>query len=329
MKSTFTTFLILFFSTVSLSLAQNLNDGLVAHYLFDGNVADSSGNDNNATAENIELTSDRFGNSDKAYMFSGSQSYVKLPSDFDYQERSVSIWFMVTGHSYNNVQRIYNSDHPSLLNSSTNIDVLTDPYTGQLNLRLETGGGKGTDMLWPIYMYTWYNAVLTTDSLQTKAYINGQLIQTVPFVNHHSSKGDSIAYLGANRDGKSNFFNGVLDDIRIYNRKITQEEIALFVSNDMSTIPETFYIKQNYPNPFNPSTSIEYGIAKSGNVSIIIYDVLGREVIKVVDSFHNQGHYKIIWDGMNPNKIRVASGMYYYILRSKSFIQKKKMVFIK
>lgn len=80
----------------------------------------------------------------------------------------------------------------------------------------------------------------------------------------------------------------------------------------------------NYPNPFNPLTKIKFSLSGSGNVSLIIYDLLGREVTRLVDGHMTSGAYDIIW-----NASGVSSGIYFYRLRSGDFLETKKMILLK
>ena len=76
--------------------------------------------------------------------------------------------------------------------------------------------------------------------------------------------------------------------------------------------PHTTRLIGNYPNPFNPSTTIKYELSESANVSLIVYDVLGREIITLVNECQQRGIKTIIWDGMDKNKSSVTSGIYFY-----------------
>ena len=91
-----------------------------------------------------------------------------------------------------------------------------------------------------------------------------------------------------------------------------------------NSIPATFTLSQNYPNPFNPVTTIKFDIPKSSNVKLIIYDLLGKEVIKLADDKLNPGTYNIEW-----NASSFASGVYFYKLTAGDYIQTKKLVLIK
>lgn len=89
-------------------------------------------------------------------------------------------------------------------------------------------------------------------------------------------------------------------------------------------VPDKFTLEQNYPNPFNPSTNLEFGISRSGFVSLKIYDMLGKEVMTLVNSNLTPGTYKYDFDGTG-----LSSGIYYYTLSADNFSQTKRMTLIK
>ena len=96
------------------------------------------------------------------------------------------------------------------------------------------------------------------------------------------------------------------------------------VEDENNMIAEKFALFQNYPNPFNPSTIISYSLPVTSQVSLKVYDVLGREAAILVNEEKSVGTYKVTFDGRG-----LASGIYYYQLRSGSFSESKKMIFIK
>jgi hypothetical protein len=95
-----------------------------------------------------------------------------------------------------------------------------------------------------------------------------------------------------------------------------------------NTIPDTYELSQNFPNPFNPTTKIQYALPMDGKVQLIIYDILGREVVKLVNNEFNQaGRYVKEFNGS-----RLASGIYFYrilVNDGKDFNSVKKMVLVK
>ena len=95
------------------------------------------------------------------------------------------------------------------------------------------------------------------------------------------------------------------------------------VANDES-VPNDFILGQNYPNPFNPSTTIKYTIPTSEFVTLKIYDVLGKEVAALVNEEKPAGSYEEDF-----NAAGFSSGIYFYTINAGSFIETKKMIFIK
>jgi agmatine deiminase len=89
-------------------------------------------------------------------------------------------------------------------------------------------------------------------------------------------------------------------------------------------IPNKFSLYQNYPNPFNPVTKIKFDIAKNSNVKLRIYDVTGREVLKITDAYMTAGSYSFQW-----NASQFASGIYFYRLDAGEYSEIKKMILVK
>jgi photosystem II stability/assembly factor-like uncharacterized protein len=95
-------------------------------------------------------------------------------------------------------------------------------------------------------------------------------------------------------------------------------------ANSNTQIPSQYALKQNYPNPFNPTTTIEYALPVSSMVTIKIYDMLGNEVMDVVNEYKNEGIHSVIVNGTS-----LASGLYFYTIKADKFVDTKKMVLLK
>ena len=93
---------------------------------------------------------------------------------------------------------------------------------------------------------------------------------------------------------------------------------------ELSEIPENFQLFQNYPNPFNPSTTIEFALPHSGNVTLKIYNILGQVVEMLVSERLAAGRYEYLW-----NASGMASGIYLYRFEAGSFSQTKKLILLK
>ena len=101
-------------------------------------------------------------------------------------------------------------------------------------------------------------------------------------------------------------------------------EVRSEYSQLVAQIPSKFNLYQNYPNPFNPETVIKFDIPKNQHVKIVIYDLTGREVNKLLDEEVKAGSYNVRWNGSN-----YASGVYFYMIETESYTLTKKMLLIK
>lgn len=98
---------------------------------------------------------------------------------------------------------------------------------------------------------------------------------------------------------------------------------------DPTLVPVEYSLSQNFPNPFNPTTQIRFTLPKISNVSLKIYDILGREVATLLQGEQPAGVYTLEWNGRNSANSKVASGIYIYRLVAGKFVQSKKMMMLK
>jgi hypothetical protein len=96
------------------------------------------------------------------------------------------------------------------------------------------------------------------------------------------------------------------------------------IQTNQNGIPSGYALAQNYPNPFNPNTTISFGIPVSGVTSLVVTDVLGREVAVLVNGFKTAGVHNIDFDAS-----RLSSGIYFYTLKSNDHKETKKMLLVK
>lgn len=89
-------------------------------------------------------------------------------------------------------------------------------------------------------------------------------------------------------------------------------------------IPKTFSLSQNYPNPFNPVTNIKFSLPKSGNVTLKVYDILGRQAAELVNEYKQAGSYVVDF-----NAADLSNGVYFYRIETADFTDVKKMVLVK
>jgi hypothetical protein len=96
------------------------------------------------------------------------------------------------------------------------------------------------------------------------------------------------------------------------------------INEPIASIPKRYDLKQNYPNPFNPVTKINFELPKDGFVSLKIYDILGREIVTLVNEVRTAGYYSMDFDAST-----LSSGVYFYRMESGTFSNIKRMVLIK
>jgi hypothetical protein len=94
-------------------------------------------------------------------------------------------------------------------------------------------------------------------------------------------------------------------------------------------LPDRYSLEQNYPNPFNPTTNIVYNLANTGSVHLEVFNILGQKVAVLVDEVQRAGVWTVRWNGSDAMGNQVSSGIYLYRLTTDSFVQTKKMMFIK
>ena len=107
---------------------------------------------------------------------------------------------------------------------------------------------------------------------------------------------------------------------------VTQPATVNAVENGLS--PQEFSLSQNYPNPFNPSTRIQYSLENAAQVSLKIYNVLGLEVVTLVNGRQEAGSYTVQFN-TNEGVLSLSSGVYFYRLEAGSFVSTKKLILMK
>ncbi len=121
--------------------------------------------------------------------------------------------------------------------------------------------------------------------------------------------------------------DGVNDQFEGYESWYAKEKTTFpsSITEKGNEIPKLFILYQNYPNPFNPSTTILYSLNKGGFVNLKVYDIMGREILTLVNQFQKVNRYKVHFDGSN-----LSSGIYYYkLLAGNEFSETRKMILMK
>jgi hypothetical protein len=105
--------------------------------------------------------------------------------------------------------------------------------------------------------------------------------------------------------------------------------VLQMIDDILADIPEEYSLGQNYPNPFNPTTKIDFALPRTGDVSLVIYNLMGQQVRTLLAKNMEYGFHTITWNGLDQSGRPVSSGVYFSELRARSFRQTKKMLMLK
>ena len=222
----------------------NLNFGLKAYYPFTGNANDISGNNNNPVFNNATLTADRLGNPNNAYHFNGTNSYMQIPNSATLNmanKISLCAWVkpigFYTGNCQNNamVTKLNSDNQPG--NYSLRFNPWQTVCSSNPNYAAEQfgavvhpgGGSNGGAIAWSspfIQLNQWYSVIYTNDGVIGKIYINCILYDSTPVTSSYNFSNAEDLFLGhLNSATFPYWLNGDLDEIRLYDRALNQDEV--------------------------------------------------------------------------------------------------------
>lgn len=295
------TFLNAFSQTIPSYVPTN---GLMAYYPFNGNANDESGNGNNGIVNGAILNSDRFGNANTAYNFNGISDYITVSNSptLNSPSKTVSVWvnFAVEPTNLTSGAMALIGKWYQITNCNSTLNdafVLTlgktnnqSKFIAATNLYSQSTLSSNNQLI----TNSWYNIVFTHDAVSGgKIYVNGLLISSNNLGGNICSNQNNLT-IGAdsNQGVLYRFFNGKIDDIGIWNRALTQEEITNLYYSDttcQALVINTGVLSFNpitynntvtiYPNPANTEITIDCGnLANVAGWNIKISNMLGQEV---------------------------------------------------
>jgi hypothetical protein len=106
-------------------------------------------------------------------------------------------------------------------------------------------------------------------------------------------------------------------------------EKLILRKSQSTTIPQKFVLHSAYPNPFNPITSLRYDLPEQAQVTLTIYDLMGRVVTQLVNTIQEGGYKSVQWNATDMHGRVVSAGVYLYQIRAGEFVQTRKMVLLK
>ncbi len=241
----------------------DLKKGLQAYYPFNGNADDASGNNNHPIFNNASITSDRFGKKNSAYHFNGAYQYMRIKNNptLNFNDQiTLSVWVRPTGF-YCDIC------HASQVISKGGGNYNPGNYALRFDDALFTSGkgcggvscdtihqnfrGTGT-VLTPYTDYIkkdqWYSVIYTNDGKTARLYVNCELKYSVVFPENFTNKED--LFFGRSDDDFFPFWlNADLDDIRIYNRALSLEEITALCKEQPEEPKKEVIKKDSIPEP--------------------------------------------------------------------------------
>lgn len=122
--------------------------------------------------------------------------------------------------------------------------------------------------------------------------------------------------------------DNVLTHYEAQSSNFTIKEKVLGIS-ESTELPTNLSLISNFPNPFNPSTTIQYDISQISQVNVVIYNILGKEIIQLDFGVKEPGTHTIIWQGIDDVGNSVSAGMYLYQIQAGQFSKTKKMMLLK
>ena len=215
-----------------------LTNGLVAFYPFSGNAGDSSGNGNHGTVNGATLSMDRFGNTNKAYSFNNNYIIVPNSNSFDYTDFSVSFWIKTNNASTQVpiTQLKYTDASDEKFSFALNYNGLNRTHFAcKYNIAPSCTPGVGwilNEHTINVSDNTFHHITGTVEGNTMKFYIDGNLLGSVLGNSNQSSNcfGGDIQ-IGRCWNNFPNYFNGTIDDIRIYNRPLSQSEVTYLATH--------------------------------------------------------------------------------------------------
>jgi len=222
-----------------------ITNGLVAYYPLDNNTRDYSGNNYHGTVYGATLSSGIIGG---CYSFDGVDDKIKIDDNLiiGVNKFSVSCWFMNKGNSGTYRAAVHRSGDASIGASDYWIGIQTGNYivgTIGANSGIGWSGGQTTIIA---ELDTWYHVIVVWDGTTVRTYVNGNLEKdyTLGTITHNTTP----TRIGASSDATNYVFNGLIDDVRIYNRALTPEEVGILyemgtTNKKMKLTKDSIYLK--------------------------------------------------------------------------------------
>ncbi len=295
---------------------------------FDGNANDISGYGHHGTVNGAILTVDYSGNADAAYQFDGLNDNILIANtnELNFQTAISVCFWMNIGELFN--REAFPISHGSWENR-WKISIIPEH---KLRWTIKTSAGIiDLDSATKLAANTWYHIVALYNGDDVEIYINNELNSHTGFSGEILTTDIDLTIGQMLPSNNAYNFKGIIDDVRIFDAAISESLIDEIYrgatgigDNGEKILPDHYNLSQNYPNPFNPVTKISYQLPENEFVTLEIYDVLGEKIAVLVAENQAAGNYDVQWHSSNS-----SSGIYFYKLQTKSFVDIKKCLKLK
>lgn len=270
------------------------SNGLAAWYPFDGNANDASGNGHDGTVQNAVLCPNRYNQSSSAYYFGGSNQQIICTNDTsitNHTDLSVSVWFNVENRAGGWQQNVILANIGTYT-ASGGFEIFTSnppnaDITGMFRPATYADQPLQTVSLVNIDSAQWNHVVYilhyitAEDSTQASIYLNGNFIRSQKYFHSINYSGITPLIIGDNIDSIccQRSFKGRIDDIGLWNRELTQQEITdLFNAINTGTDELSPQHVNTYPNPASNEVTVNFSEVVKERAKLSLYDARGREV---------------------------------------------------
>jgi hypothetical protein len=309
----------------------DVSTGLIAKYLFEGNASDASGNGNHGSSVgSLQLTTDRFGTPNAAYLFNGTNSYVLIPSSPSLNSPSTAmtqaVWILLNGPSLVGagfdpiIMKSNGSDNAFMYRMNA-----TTTYFGSAFNHWGTHLSAGQS----IPLQEWHHVATVFNGTTIKFYFDGVLVDTQPMVLTITQDNRALT-IGADSPGIPEYFNGKIDDVHLYSRALSDADILELYSApsavDDATPIVTLAMGRPYPNPTYAHSTIEFSLVSPQVVQLAVYDVLGRRIRLLRSGSLEVGSHSVTWNGQDDSNAPAPPGIYFFDLRAGSLSRTSRVV---
>jgi len=309
---------------------------MIAYYTFNGNANDMTGNGHDGVVHGAVLTEDQDGNANRAYYFDGNNDYISVPNN-----TALNVQSAITVSFWMNIYTLYQRESYPISHGNWEnrwkVSLSNDHcrWTIKTN-RGENNGIIDLDSESLLQADEFYHVVVLYNGSDLEIWLNGKLDAFGSWSGSLLQTSIDMT-IGQALPSNGDFnFNGVLDDVRLYDYALSIQEIqnlhnqgTPITRDHTNTLPQNYILEQNYPNPFNMDTRIQFALPEDSQITIAIYDTRGALIKTLLHKKVNAGYHTVQWNGKDERGNEIASGIYFVALSTPESQQTRKIILLK